>query len=291
MPQCFSFDAPLSGHSSRKYWLRAQQEQEWKVNPVFRISKGPDLSELVASVDDLPTFAREHGHGTYQIEELSPSCGFASWGSAIHQDDGRVLITRRPHDPVERLGRAVHHEAGHAVMMIESGIAFNSIEITEEGLEVGGTVQKTEPFKLVQRGVPPSPDEEKEILRDLDCLAAGSAAEALAFPSPDPDQFTISISDVNLMIEILEGLCLSSEILQLFQIKAYARARARLSRPEIWAQVEALAARLASDKKVSSLEATEICSGARSSAISQRQSQIGEKLLDDRSMLPGRPIR
>ena len=51
----------------------------------------------------------------------------------------------------------------------------------------------------------------------------------------------ISISDVSDMTEILQALFLSRDCLDDFVVQAYLRAKAKLSRPEIWMQVEALA--------------------------------------------------
>ena len=133
------------------------------MNTLFRISKGAGLSELVGSVDCLTTFACQHGPGRYDVEELSDALFPGStvtarvWGSVTYRDDGQVVTTRRPLDPEERIRRPAFHEAGHAVMLLESGISIDTIEITPDGDEVGGGVDMTEPLKKAEPGINPRP--------------------------------------------------------------------------------------------------------------------------------------
>jgi hypothetical protein len=64
---------------------------------VYRITKSPDLGDIVQSVDDLRAFAREHGPGRYNVDEhsLDPFPGTnvtaRAWGKVIHHKDGQVI--------------------------------------------------------------------------------------------------------------------------------------------------------------------------------------------------------
>jgi hypothetical protein len=65
---------------------------------VYRITKSPQLGELVDSTDALEAFARAHGPGRYHAEEhlLEPFEGTKvaarAWGTVIHQPDGRIAL-------------------------------------------------------------------------------------------------------------------------------------------------------------------------------------------------------
>jgi hypothetical protein len=65
---------------------------------VYRISKGPDVGQLVDSAESLEAFARDHGAGRYHVDEhsLEPCDGSNAkahaWGTVIHQPDGRVAV-------------------------------------------------------------------------------------------------------------------------------------------------------------------------------------------------------
>jgi hypothetical protein len=65
---------------------------------VYRISNGPDVGEVVGSVDALMAFARENGPGRYQVDEHAdqPLPGrnamARACGTVIHQPDGQVTF-------------------------------------------------------------------------------------------------------------------------------------------------------------------------------------------------------
>jgi hypothetical protein len=73
----------------------------------YRITKSPEVGDLVDSVDSLNSFAREHGPGRYDVDEhsLDPFSGTTvtarSWGKVIHHKDGQVIL-----DPIPWWSRA-----------------------------------------------------------------------------------------------------------------------------------------------------------------------------------------
>jgi hypothetical protein len=60
----------------------------------FRISKGPDVGDILDSVEALRVFARDHGPGRYDVDEHSldtfpgSSVSARAWGKVIHYQDG-----------------------------------------------------------------------------------------------------------------------------------------------------------------------------------------------------------
>jgi hypothetical protein len=68
---------------------------------VYRISKGPDVGDILDSSESLELFARDHGPGRYHVDEISadplPS-GHSSrrWGVVIAKQDGTVSVDRDP---------------------------------------------------------------------------------------------------------------------------------------------------------------------------------------------------
>jgi len=63
----------------------------------FRISKGPDVADILGSVEALAAFARDHGPGRYDVDEhsLDPFPGSnvsaRAWGKVVHQAAGQVV--------------------------------------------------------------------------------------------------------------------------------------------------------------------------------------------------------
>ncbi len=69
---------------------------------VYRISKGPDVGDILDSIESLEAFARNHGPGRYDVDEhsLDPFPGTKvsarSWGKVIHHKDGQVVLDPIP---------------------------------------------------------------------------------------------------------------------------------------------------------------------------------------------------
>jgi len=72
------------------------------MTPVYRISKGPGVGDILDSVEALPAFARAHGPGRYDVDEhsLDPFPGTKVSGGAsgkvIHHKDGQVVLDPMP---------------------------------------------------------------------------------------------------------------------------------------------------------------------------------------------------
>jgi hypothetical protein len=68
----------------------------------YRITKSPEVGDIVDSVDALKLFAREHGQGRYEVDEhsLEPFPGTKvtarAWGKVIHHKDGQVVMDQIP---------------------------------------------------------------------------------------------------------------------------------------------------------------------------------------------------
>jgi hypothetical protein len=69
---------------------------------IYRITKSPEVGEIVGSVDALKSFAKEHGSGRYEVDEHSlepfPGTKFTAraWGKIIHHEDGYVAMDPIP---------------------------------------------------------------------------------------------------------------------------------------------------------------------------------------------------
>ena len=68
----------------------------------FRISKCPDVGDILDSVEALTAVARDHGPGRYDVDErsLDPFPGTKvsarAWGQVIHHKDGQVVLDPIP---------------------------------------------------------------------------------------------------------------------------------------------------------------------------------------------------
>jgi hypothetical protein len=64
----------------------------------FRISKGPNVGDVLDSIELLEAFARAHGPGRYDVDEhsLDPfpatKVSARAWGTVIHQPNGRIAV-------------------------------------------------------------------------------------------------------------------------------------------------------------------------------------------------------
>jgi hypothetical protein len=69
---------------------------------IYRISKGPDVGDVLDSVESLPEFARGHGTGRYDVDEHSreplpgTNVSARSWGKVIHHEDDQVVLDPIP---------------------------------------------------------------------------------------------------------------------------------------------------------------------------------------------------
>ena len=68
----------------------------------FRITKGPNVGDILDSIESLEAFARDHGPGRYDVDEhsLEPFAGTKvlarAWGKVIHHQDGQVILDPIP---------------------------------------------------------------------------------------------------------------------------------------------------------------------------------------------------
>jgi hypothetical protein len=68
---------------------------------VYRISKGPDVGDILDSIESLELFARDHGPGRYHVDEiiadpLPSGNSYRRWGVVIAKQDGTVSVNRDP---------------------------------------------------------------------------------------------------------------------------------------------------------------------------------------------------
>jgi hypothetical protein len=69
---------------------------------VYRVSKSPEIGEVVDSIPAVETYVRETGIGRYQVDEhaLEPLPGSKAtaraWGTAIHKQGGEVVLEPYP---------------------------------------------------------------------------------------------------------------------------------------------------------------------------------------------------
>jgi len=65
---------------------------------LFSYLLGPDVGDILDSIEALPAFAREHGPGPYDVDEhaLGPfrrsQVSARAWGKVIHHQDGQVVL-------------------------------------------------------------------------------------------------------------------------------------------------------------------------------------------------------
>jgi hypothetical protein len=68
----------------------------------LRISIGPDVGDVVDSVESIEAFAPQHGPGRYDVDEhaADPFPGSLhvarAWGHVIHRQDGSVVTEPHP---------------------------------------------------------------------------------------------------------------------------------------------------------------------------------------------------
>jgi hypothetical protein len=68
----------------------------------YAISKGPDVGDILDSVELVEAFARDHGSGRYNVDEhsLDPFPGLKvtarAWGKVIPHKDGQLVLDPSP---------------------------------------------------------------------------------------------------------------------------------------------------------------------------------------------------
>jgi hypothetical protein len=93
-------EGELDGYrlSSRKRVPATQPTADDAMPYLFRVTKSPDVGDLVDSIQAAESFARSNGPGRYRVDEHSadPLPGSKStakgWGTVIHQPNGRVAL-------------------------------------------------------------------------------------------------------------------------------------------------------------------------------------------------------
>ncbi len=71
------------------------------MSKVHRITKSPEVGDILNSVESLVAFARERGPGRYDVDEHSldpfPGANVAAlaWGKVIHHQGGQVVLDPR----------------------------------------------------------------------------------------------------------------------------------------------------------------------------------------------------
>jgi hypothetical protein len=69
---------------------------------VYRISKGPDVGDILDSIESLELFARDHGPGRYHVNDHSldafpgTKVSARSWGKVIHHKVRHVVLDPIP---------------------------------------------------------------------------------------------------------------------------------------------------------------------------------------------------
>jgi hypothetical protein len=169
---------------------------------------------------------------------------------------GRILeektLETAPRRTREDDRRVAVHEAGHAVVRFElGGAAVGPISIVDDGFSPGRVMQKARPPGLRR---PP-------LARELAAIFAGGVAEALEWPDRFGGKELISPGDHALAMKLVAGL--GPERREMRAGEGLDMAKATLGRPEVWAQVQALAARLVKDRELSPLQAKRLCRKAR----------------------------
>jgi hypothetical protein len=69
---------------------------------IYRISKGPNVGDIIDSVESLEAFARDHGPGRYDVDEhaIDPFPGTKvsarAWIKVIYHPGGQVVLDPMP---------------------------------------------------------------------------------------------------------------------------------------------------------------------------------------------------
>jgi hypothetical protein len=72
------------------------------MNVVYRVTKSPEVGDLVGSIRAAEAFARDNGPGRYHVDEQSTDAFPGSkstargWGSVIHHRDGQIVLDPHP---------------------------------------------------------------------------------------------------------------------------------------------------------------------------------------------------
>jgi hypothetical protein len=74
------------------------------MDSAYRVSKSPEVGDVVDSSPAVEAFARENGPGRYYVDENAAvslpgsMSSVGAWGNVIHHKDSRVVLEPRPWD-------------------------------------------------------------------------------------------------------------------------------------------------------------------------------------------------
>jgi hypothetical protein len=194
---------------------------------------------------------RAAGTPLRRIERLEGRIGTLSLivEKDIELGAGRVRSSRR-----ER--QSAYHEAGHAMMCLLLGRPIRCIHIVPDGFAEGSVM--TWP-RAVRRHRTWS----RRLENDLAVACAGDAAESLEYGTPRVLSGDDDFGDRRAARRHLEGLRLGEAGLEAAFRRGIDIAASRLERPEVWVQVQALAARLMAERILAHGDAKRVCRQAR----------------------------
>jgi hypothetical protein len=77
---------------------------------IYGISKGPQVGDIIDSIESLEAFARNHAPARYDVDEhsLDPFPGTKvsarAWGKVIQHQDGQVVLDPIPWQEIRHIG-------------------------------------------------------------------------------------------------------------------------------------------------------------------------------------------
>jgi hypothetical protein len=170
------------------------------------------------------------------------------------------LLESAPRRCTVSVKRRAYHEAGHAVARFLAGLSIEHVTI-DAGDTSSGHVAFRKPLKTgKERSRRAWPDFKKRFHQDLEFLCAGSAAERIACGD---HQIVISgpgpASDWDKIKGLMAGLDLTEDEVWVHALERFHGITDSLGRPEVWAQVEALAKALMTERWIAGARAKAIC--------------------------------
>ena len=150
---------------------------------------------------------------------------------------GRDLIGSPPRRCTTSARRRAYHEAGHAVSRFSAGFKVEYVTIEPHEGSGGHIMVKG---KLKSEGLPWGLCGEKErwqLLRDVEWICAGAAAEAIDNPKRFGDRFYFNGdvgmggSDLQQAVELIEQAGLDQQAIETCLCQGYSQAKARSASP------------------------------------------------------------